>query len=641
MSDDRAISMLREVFGFDRFRAGQEQVVCKLLDGHSALAIFPTGAGKSLCYQLPALLLDGVTLVVSPLIALMKDQIDFLVSRNIPAARLDSTQEWEESRQVFADLNAGRLKLLYVAPERLASERFLQTLKRQNIAMMAIDEAHCISEWGHNFRPDYMRLANLAKQLGVSRVLGLTATATPAVAKSIAAAFGMAEDCVIQTGFYRPNLTMHVTPAMVRERKGLLLDRLRSRPKGPTIVYVTLQRTAEEVAEFLAAGGFKARAYHAGLDAEERHQVQDQFMASDDAIVVATIAFGMGIDKRNIRYVYHYNLPKSLENYAQEIGRAGRDGEPSTCELFASEEDRTVLENFTYGDTPTAEGVSSLLDEVLGLGQVFDVSIYDLSFRHDIRPLVVETALTYLELLGIIEPTGPFYNEYKFQPQRSSKEILAKFDEGRAQFIRNILKHAKMLTKWYVLDINQIAQTIGEPRARIIAAINYLEEQGDLLLQITGARQGFRLKQAPQDMGALKRRISARFLDREKRDTERLEKVIAFAAHEGCRTRFLLSYFGEDLDADCGHCGYCAGDRHNGIPRPEPVLLDGFHEQTIRGLRAERIDALATPRQIARVLCGLNSPKSSRAKLQRREAFGCLADAPFAEVLAFVERVCA
>ena len=208
MTDTAPTDTLRDVFGFPAFREGQEAAVSRLLAGKSVLAIFPTGGGKSLCYQLPALLLDGVTLVVSPLIALMKDQIDFLVSRGVAAARLDSSIGMEEARRVYRELHDGRLKLLYVAPERLANERFLQTLKRLRLGMMAVDEAHCISEWGHNFRPDYMKLANLAKDLGVGRVLALTATATPSVAKDIAGAFGIAADDVVQTGFYRPNLEL-------------------------------------------------------------------------------------------------------------------------------------------------------------------------------------------------------------------------------------------------------------------------------------------------------------------------------------------------------------------------------------------------------------------------------------------------
>ncbi|MBN2296006.1 MAG: ATP-dependent DNA helicase RecQ, partial [Pirellulales bacterium] len=292
---------LEEVFGFDSFREGQEAAVARLLAGRSVLTIFPTGSGKSLCYQLPAVLLDGLTLVISPLIALMKNQLDFLVSRGVPAARLDSSLTREETIEVHEGLNAGRLKLLYVSPERLGNERFLRSLQRRRISLLAVDEAHCISEWGHNFRPDYLKIAHLARQLKVERVLALTATATPQVAQDIAEGFDIAEDDFVHTGFYRPNLKLYATPCEPSFKDSLLLDRLRDRPVGPTIVYVTLQHTTEEVARRLSQHGFDARAYHAGMETEDRNAVQDAFMASDHMIVVATIAFGMGIDKANIR----------------------------------------------------------------------------------------------------------------------------------------------------------------------------------------------------------------------------------------------------------------------------------------------------------------------------------------------------
>jgi RecQ family ATP-dependent DNA helicase len=362
---------LKNVFGFDTFREGQETIITKILEGKSALAVFPTGSGKSLCYQLSALHLEGLTLVISPLIALMKDQIDFLNKRKIPAARLDSTLEPEEIRRIDSDLRARRLKLLYVAPERFSNERFIQKLRQLKISLMVIDEAHCISEWGHNFRPDYLKLSRLALSLKVERVLTLTATATPAVAKDICREFSIDSDAFIHTGFYRPNLTLGITPCRPNEQIALLLSRLRDRPRGPTIVYVTLQRTAETVANELSKSGFPAQAYHAGLANEKRTVVQDWFMNSSNPIVVATTAFGMGIDKSDIRYVYHYNLPKSLENYSQEIGRAGRDGQASICEMLACGRDITVLENFTFGDTPDATGIGAIADRVLANASEF------------------------------------------------------------------------------------------------------------------------------------------------------------------------------------------------------------------------------------------------------------------------------
>src|SRR5712691_12766980 len=393
--------MLTERFGFRSFLPGQEQVVDALLAGRSALAVFSTGAGKSLCYQLPALLLDGMTIVVSPLIALMKDQIDFLQRSGIDAERLDSSLDAAQQREIFERLRAGALKLLYVAPERFNNERFLAQLARARISLFAVDEAHCISEWGHNFRPDYLKLAERARELAAERVLALTGTATPAVVADICAGFGIEEADSVVTGFYRPNLTLLTTPVAAGERDGRLLDQLRGRPPGSTIVYVTLQRTSLRIADLLAAAGLPARPYHAGMSPEERVAVQEWWAGSPQAIVVATIAFGMGIDKADVRYVYHYNLPKSLESYSQEIGRAGRDGAPSIVELFACGADVPILENFAYGDTPTRAAVTAVVDELLAAGPAFDLSLADLSARHDVRLLVLRPLLTYLELLGV------------------------------------------------------------------------------------------------------------------------------------------------------------------------------------------------------------------------------------------------
>jgi len=271
-----ARAALQRHFGFETFRPGQEAVVEHLMAGHSAAAVFPTGGGKSLCYQLPALLLPGLTLVVSPLIALMKDQIDTLTRRGIAAARLDSTLDAATYRTVMEQVRTGTLRLLYVAPERFNNERFREAITPLRIALFAVDEAHCISEWGHNFRPDYLKLAGFARACGAERVLALTATATERVLADICEGLTIDPERAVRTGFYRPNLSLVTTPVS-------------------------------------AAAGFEARAYHAGMQDEVRAAIQDWFMASDRAIVVATIAFGMGIDKANIRYVYHYNLPKSLE----------------------------------------------------------------------------------------------------------------------------------------------------------------------------------------------------------------------------------------------------------------------------------------------------------------------------------------
>ena len=313
---------LKHYFGFDEFRPGQREVIEHLLAGQSAAAVFPTGSGKSLCYQLPALLLPGVTIVVSPLIALMKDQIDALANLGVAARRLDSTLNVDEYRDVMDQVRTGQLKLLYVAPERFNNERFREAIMPIQVSLFAVDEAHCISEWGHNFRPDYLKLAGFARLCNAERVLALTATATRQVMDDMCRVFEISTQGAVRTGFYRSNLTLLTTPVATDERDGYLLQqlKLKQRESGPTIVYVTLQRTADRIASYLSTSGLPAKSYHAGMKDEHRAAVQDWFIASENGIVVATIAFGMGIDKSNIRYVYHYNLPKSLENYSQEIG---------------------------------------------------------------------------------------------------------------------------------------------------------------------------------------------------------------------------------------------------------------------------------------------------------------------------------
>jgi ATP-dependent DNA helicase RecQ len=623
--------VLRDTFGLDGFLPGQEGVIGHLLAGRSAAAVFPTGGGKSLCYQLPALLLPGVTLVVSPLIALMKEQIDRLKARGVPAERLDSTLGADDVRRIMSELRGRRLRLLYVAPERFNNERLREALLHLPVSLFAVDEAHCISEWGHNFRPDYLKLAHFAKLCKAERTLALTATATPQVLADICTGFAIAPECAVRTTFHRPNLSLQVTPVSLADRDALLRRRFQERPHGPTIVYVTLQRTAEHVAGRLFAAGVPAKFYHAGMEAADRAAVQDWFAASEEAVVVATIAFGMGIDKPNIRAVYHYNLPKSLENYSQEIGRAGRDGLPSVCETFVCPDDLNRLENFVYGDTPTAEAVRGLVETVFAQGEELALNIIELAGEHDVRPLVVSTLLTYLELDGYLESGTPYYANYAFQPLASSAQILAKFEGERRQFLATVFRQARKAKMWFHLDLDAAARAAGAPRERVVRALDYLAEQGLMATKADGVRQRYRRLRQPQGVATLAGELHRRTLEREGREIGRLDQVNQLAGHDGCQASRLGEHFGEPLGEPCGRCSWCV-DGHKPaqlLPRTNPVIDPAVLRQAAA--------LVPEPRARARFLCGVSSPRLSRSRLTSDPLFGALADVPFAEVLRRVQ----
>jgi ATP-dependent DNA helicase RecQ len=624
-----ALELLRERFGFDHFRPGQEDVVTHLLAGRSAAAVFPTGSGKSLCYQLPALLLPGLTLVVSPLLALMKEQIDRLQKLQIAAARLDSTLTLEETASVTGRLRAGELRLLYVAPERFNNERFREALKGVRVSLFAVDEAHCISEWGHNFRPDYLKLARFSERCRAECRLALTATATPQVLADICRGFAIDPACAVRTGFYRPNLTVLTTPIRAAERDAVIEDRLRGRPAGPTIIYVTLQRTAEEVAGRLAKSGFQARAYHAGMDDAERVAVHEWFAASERAVVVATIAFGMGIDKANIRAVYHYNLPKSLENFAQEIGRAGRDRLPAVCEMYACPDDLNQLENFVYGDTPSFKAVRGVVGTVFAQGAAFDVNVVSLANDHDMKALMAGTLLTYLELDGYLEVGTPFYGGYDFKPRTTSAEMLKRFEGERRAFLEKLFRLSEKAKIWFRVDLDRAAEGTGSPRERVVRALDYLAEQGMLEVKTRDLRNRYRRLKTPPDVDALARELHRRALDREAREIARLNQVVELVGHDGCQVSRLGEHFGEPLVQPCGHCSWCSRRKATPMAARPKMEIDPALWKRVQALRQEIPD----PRTLARLLCGLSSPRLRGKKTKENPLFGALAHVPFAEVL--------
>ncbi|MDM8528958.1 RecQ family ATP-dependent DNA helicase [Anaerolineales bacterium HSG24] len=445
---------LKQYFGFDEFREGQEVAINRVLKGQETLLVMPTGSGKSLGYQLPGLMLPGLTLVISPLIALMKDQVDSLVQAGISATYINSSLPGYEANERMRAVREGHVKLLYVAPERLRNNRFMRVLANIKISLLAIDEAHCVSQWGHDFRPDYLRIGPTWQALGRPTLLATTATATPAVQKQIVQLLGLKKARIIVAGFNRPNLSFSVKYTPDDNIKLQTLQSiLRKIDTGSSIVYTSTRRNTDEVADFIRQIGIPAQAYHAGLERNIRYQVQDEFMADKIKVVVATNAFGMGVDKANVRVVIHYNIPSSVEAYYQESGRAGRDGLPANCTLFFSPNDQGLQEFLIKSDIPTYEDMEQLyklLANSTNDGET-QATIGELSDHTNMFPTKVRVALSELEQAGLIINLGMegFVNRWRMaQFSRAAlnqrNQAIQARKNNRFDLLNTMLNYAKL-----------------------------------------------------------------------------------------------------------------------------------------------------------------------------------------------------
>ncbi|WP_460143780.1 RecQ family ATP-dependent DNA helicase [Pseudomonas sp. S2_A02] len=630
---------LEQVFGYPQFRPGQEAAVSAVLAGRSAAAIFPTGSGKSLCYQLPALLLPHLTLVVSPLLALMQDQLAFLQRHGIAAGSIDSAQSRDDASDVMARAKSGELKILMISVERLKNERFRHFLQQVPISLLVVDEAHCISEWGHNFRPDYLKLPDYQRQFNIPQALLLTATATPKVIADMEAKFAIAPEDVVTTGFYRPNLNLLVEPVRGQDKRRRLVERMSQRPGQPSIVYVTLQKTAEHIAEHLGRNGIQAEAYHAGLPHEQREGIQKRFMGGQSNCIVATIAFGMGIDKSDIRNVVHFDLPKSIENYSQEIGRAGRDGQPSDCLVLANRDSLNVLENFVYGDTPERDGIRCVLEELQAAvpeGQ-WEFLLGPLADQSNIRQLPLKTLLVQLELRGIIAPRYAYYAEYRFKYLQEPEALLARFEGERRDFVSAIIQTSSRARTWATVNFDALYEQHQAERSRVVKALDYFQEKGWVELESKQMTEVYSLQQADFDSQTLSAELHAYFTQHERTEIARIHAMLDLFATDHCLGYRLAEYFGdENAPRQCGHCSVCHGQVARLPAPPElPALVDKNFEALCGDFihRHEQHTGNApSAERVTRFLCGISVPLFTKLKARSIPGFAALEDYPYGDV---------
>jgi ATP-dependent DNA helicase RecQ len=545
--------VLKEIFGFDSFRPGQEEAIRAVLEGRDTLAVMPTGGGKSLCYQVPALMQESLTVIVSPLISLMKDQVDSLIQSSVTdAATLHSGLSPEERWEVERRVRTGEVKMLYVAPERLRSLEFVLSLRRAGVGLFVVDEAHCISEWGHDFRPDYLFLPRAVRDLGSPPVLALTATATPRVREDILRSLKMRDPEVVVTSFNRPNLTYRVLSA--REKKDklpLILDVVRN-AATPGIVYATTRKECEELAAHMRRSGVDAAAYHAGMGAAERSEVQERFMTDELSVVVATIAFGMGVDKPNVRFVVHSSVPGSLPAYMQESGRAGRDGGEAECVVLYRGADLGRRKRLVTLGTAGEGDVGSLFRSLAGLenGGRVNVPPNSLAALGGVDPDAAWIVLGSLEESGLIHRGYDLWAEVEVR--RLEEET-----EGLREEVAAV--HAALPGSG-TIGLPELARRAGVRPAVAQGALYRMMVDGTAEIIPRGSVVDVRMKISTLDAHS-RRTIAARLKSRANAAYAQIRDVESYAILTTCRREHLLRHFGDtEPVAPCGACDVCLGE---------------------------------------------------------------------------------
>jgi ATP-dependent DNA helicase RecQ len=584
-------------FGLTGFRPGQAQVISSVLSGRNTVVVMPTGAGKSLCYQLPAMLLSGVTLVISPLIALMKDQVEQLSGRGISATFINSSLSDLERADRIRRMRAGEFKLVYVAPERFRSPSFLDALSQVGVELLAVDEAHCISQWGHDFRPDYAQLGQVRKRLRPPRTVALTATATPEVRDDIVRSLLMKDPQVFAEGFDRPNLFLEVFQVGGDEDKRRACAGLSSLGGGSGIIYCSTRKSAENTHSALLERGVNAILYHAGMDDDARRRAQDDFMSAKEAVAVATNAFGMGIDKPDIRFVAHANIPKAVEAYYQEIGRAGRDRGPAFAALLFNHADVYTQERLIEGNHPS-ETVLSDLWNVLRSVPEYDKGQHVLAAQAGASEFEISAALRILEREGKIERGSRGEGEYGITLTEKAPGAQPHAPDAR-RLLASLLETFPV-GRSATTELPILARRTGLSGDEIQHALKLLERAGALKVRRPFSGRTIRaLSTVPfRELGVDLSKVR----EQERRSLLHLKQMTDYAYTKRCRRAFILQYFGQkDVEATCGNCDTCAGsrlkrleglDRPATAPRATPTLApgrpDGYSELAATELRRWR-----------------------------------------------------
>ncbi|MBI5917504.1 MAG: RecQ family ATP-dependent DNA helicase [Bacteroidetes bacterium] len=605
--------ILRQYWGFDAFRPLQEDIIRSVLDGNDTLALLPTGGGKSICFQVPGLCREGICLVVSPLIALMKDQVANLQKRDIPAEAVFSGMAYREIDRILDNCAYGAVKFLYLSPERLATDLVRERIKRMNVNLLAVDEAHCISQWGYDFRPPYLQIAEIREWLPETPVLALTATATTEVVEDIQEKLAFKKKNVFQKSFARSNLAYVVLPE--ENKKAKLLEIVR-KVKGSGVVYVRNRKLTKDIARFLVENKVSADFYHAGLAPDERSRKQDAWISGKTRIMACTNAFGMGIDKPDVRSVVHLDLPDSLEAYFQEAGRAGRDGEKAFAVLLYSDEDKRTLErNFELSFPPMQDirqvyrALGSYFQLAVGGGeyQSYDFDMADFCKNFKLEVLKTFSCLKILEQAGWLTLTESVWMPSSFMVL-VSREQLYDFQLKNPQldsFIKTLLRLTEGAFQHFV-NINEhaVARLLKTSIEKVMPAIWQLHKEG--IIDYRPMKDKPQLVFTQERVDAVNLTIDTEAYNlRKERHGERIRKAIAYATTPRCRSQQLLAYFGEKGEA-CGVCDVCLGRTKSGL---SPDDFERYKLKIRQLLKSERL----TDQQLLEAFSSNRQPSVLRA----------------------------